>query len=632
MSFHISSQLARGIVKDIPERKIISNNNYEFVLEHGRLRYFSFCGNEFIRMLHVAVRDENWMTVPYEITDFNLLTEGEKLLITYTAVYSSTTISFVAQIKIEADPHRMLFSFSGVAENEFLKNRIGICLLLPVENCKSRPCSIINANGEMVEGYFPDEISPHQPFVDITSMKWQNKEGIEVTAAFSNEIFEMEDQRNWSDYTYKIYGTPLRFPFPVQMKREEKIEQSVSLHFRFPEKKPGKQILSMKLSGANTQFPLIGLQYTGKFRDDQNGVALLKQLSLNHLRIDLLFDENWQETLYNALMFSVKISSKVELVINVQEGTVPVEPICRIIRETGAGVFSVLLLSAGRNVTSIQDLGVVINLFREYLNGVLIGTGTAHHFAEINRFYEKQPGINFLGFPINPQVHATDTLTIIENLGAFRGIIQAASNRFKVPIHISRLTLRYPVNPDSSGRNRYDSPGGRRWVEDSRQDSLFCAAWMAIAIKYLAGTASITLFDDFGASGIIKQNTSLLKDSQLSVTPTYLVLQEVALFAPILISEVLCNQPLIADAVCFENEEGKKLLIAVNWSPDSVILGNDLFGSGTNPMMKVLDDSLLEEKSGLPQAWAGKGYTPLELSQERFLELGAGQMCFVMIS
>jgi hypothetical protein len=632
MSFHISSQLARGIVKDIPERKIISNNNYEFVLEHGRLRYFSFCGNEFIRMLHVAVRDENWMTVPYEITDFDLQSAGEKVSITYTAIYSSKTISFTAKIKIEADQHQMQFSFSGTAENDFLKNRIGICLLLPVENCISQPCTVINTKGEKTEGRFPAEISPHQPFVDITAMEWQSKEGVFTAASFFNEIFEMEDQRNWSDQSYKIYGTPLHFPFPVQMKRGEKIEQSVSLHFRFPEKKSEKRILSLELSGAKTQFPLIGLQYTGKFRDDQNGAALLKQLSLNHLRIDLLFDENWQESLYNALISSVKISSKVELVISVQDEPVPVESICRIIRETGAGVFSVLLLSAGRNVTSIQDSGAVINLFREHLSRVPIGTGTAHHFAEINRFYEKQPDVSFLGFPVNPQVHATDTLTIIENLAAFRGIVHAASSRFKMPIHISRLTLRYPGNPDPSGHNRYDSPGGRRWVEDSRQDSLFCAAWMAIGLKYLAGTASITLFDDFGASGTIEQNTSLLKDSQLSVTPTYLVLQEVALFAPVLISEVICNQPLIADAVCFENEEGKKLLLAVNWSTDSVILRNDLFGSGINAMMKVLDESVLDETLSLPLAWAGKGYTPLDLSNENLLELGAGQMCFVMVS
>jgi hypothetical protein len=632
MPFTITNQLAAGIIKDVPERKNISNHNYEFLLEHGRLRYFSFFGNEFIRMIHVAVRDENWMTVPYEITDINLQSAGEKLLITYSAIYSSTTISFVAQIKIEADPDGMQFSFSGVAENDFLKNRIGICLLLPVENCSIQRCAIINAKGDRVEGHFPDEISAHQPFVDITAMEWQTKEGIVVAASFSDEIFEMEDQRNWSDHSYKIYGTPLRLPFPVQMKRGDKVEQSVSLHFRFPEKKPEKQILSIKRSGAKAQFPLIGLQFTGKLREHQNGAGLLKHLSLHHLRIDLSFEENWQENLFYAFRSSVEISAFVELVITVKGDVIPVESICRIIRETDASVFSVLLLTAGNSVTSIPDVQAPVNLFREHLKDVLIGTGTALHFAEINRFYEKQQGINFLAFPINPQVHASDTLTIIENLVAFREMIQAL-NRFGMPIHISRLTLRYPDNPDHSGGNRYDDmPGGRPWVEDSRQDSLFCAAWMALALKYLAGAASITLFDDFGASGIIKDKSTVLDYSQVSVTPAYLVLQEVALFAPTLVSGLICSQPLIADGVCFENEAGKKLFMLVNWSSSTVSVGTDLFGSCINAMFKKLDEMQLEEKLRLPLDWAGKGYTQIDLLKENLFELGAGQVYFVIVS
>lgn len=632
MPFNISNQLATGIIKDVPERKIISNENYEFVLEHGRLRYFSFCGNEFIRMIHVAVRDENWMTVPYEITDFDLLQAGEKLVITFSVIYSSWSISFAAQVKVEAEPNRMEFSFSGVAENDFLKNRIGICLLLPVENCNNELCTIITAKGDSMEGKFPADISAHQPFVDISSIEWQTKEGVFTTASFCNEIFEMEDQRNWADQSYKIYGTPLHFPFPVQMKRGDSVEQSVSLHFRFPEKKSVKKILSLKRSGIKAPFPLIGLQYTGKIREHQNDSGLLKQLSLHHLRIDLSFEKNWQENLYTALKSSVEVSAYVELVITMQGEAVPVESICRMIIETEALIFTVVLLTAGSNVTAMENTASVISLFREQLKGVPIGTGTAFHFAEINRFYEIQPGVNFLALPINPQVHAADTLTIIENLAAFSEIVQTASNRFAMPIHVSRLTLRYPGNSDPAGGNRYDSPDGRRWVEDFRQDSLFCAAWVAIALKYLSGVASITLFDDFGASGVIKERNALSNTSELSVTPAYLVLHEVALFDPAVISAVLCNQPLVADGVCFENKAGNKLFILVNWSNSAVSVGNDLFGTGISAMFKILDDRQLEEILHAPLAWAGNGYTPLDLLKQNVFELGAGQICFVMIT
>ena len=37
-----------------------------------------------------------------------------------------------------------------------------------------------------------------------------------ANVAFDGDIFEMEDQRNWTDASYKIYSTPLRLPFPCR--------------------------------------------------------------------------------------------------------------------------------------------------------------------------------------------------------------------------------------------------------------------------------------------------------------------------------------------------------------------------------------------------------------------------------
>ena len=40
-------------------------------------------------------------------------------------------------------------------------------------------------------------------------------------------MFEMEDQRNWSDASYKTYSRPLSLPFPYPIAAGERVRQSV---------------------------------------------------------------------------------------------------------------------------------------------------------------------------------------------------------------------------------------------------------------------------------------------------------------------------------------------------------------------------------------------------------------------
>ena len=39
----------------------------------------------------------------------------------------------------------------------------------------------------------------------------------------------MEDQRNWTDASFKTYGTPLKNPSPVEVKAGTKISQTFAL-------------------------------------------------------------------------------------------------------------------------------------------------------------------------------------------------------------------------------------------------------------------------------------------------------------------------------------------------------------------------------------------------------------------
>ena len=43
------------------------------------------------------------------------------------------------------------------------------------------------------------------------------------------DTFEMEDQRNWSDASYKTYVRPLALPWPYQMPAKRAVRQQISL-------------------------------------------------------------------------------------------------------------------------------------------------------------------------------------------------------------------------------------------------------------------------------------------------------------------------------------------------------------------------------------------------------------------
>ena len=61
---------------------------------------------------------------------------------------------------------------------------------------------------------------------------------------FGGELFEMEDQRNWTDASYKTYCTPLHLPYPVELAAGERVIQSVTLRpLGYPPLRAGQTLL-----------------------------------------------------------------------------------------------------------------------------------------------------------------------------------------------------------------------------------------------------------------------------------------------------------------------------------------------------------------------------------------------------
>ena len=127
------------------------------------------------------------------------------------------------------DPHPVP-AIDGRALTGFARNRIGLVVLHPTDDA-GRAVRVRHTDGGVTAGSWPTDVSPHQPFRDVAGFEW-SRDGLTATLSLGGDVFETEDQRNWSDGSYKTFCTPLRLPFPVEIKAGTTVSQRIELKLR----------------------------------------------------------------------------------------------------------------------------------------------------------------------------------------------------------------------------------------------------------------------------------------------------------------------------------------------------------------------------------------------------------------
>ena len=147
------------------------------IYENGSIRYISAGKNEIIRMVYSAVRDKEWLSVKPVIVSEWIERSSSSFRIEYKCNYRNSEIDFAARYIIEGKPDSTItFILEGEAVSTFEKNRIGFCILHPVEDLADKSCTITHTDESTEESSFPAYITPKQLFTDIRSMKWTTGE------------------------------------------------------------------------------------------------------------------------------------------------------------------------------------------------------------------------------------------------------------------------------------------------------------------------------------------------------------------------------------------------------------------------------------------------------------------------
>ena len=569
-----------GYTDPPPPRIALRAGPLSLFFENGDLRYIRLGDQEVLRRIYVAVRDAAWGTVPVSLSDIALRSTPDSFRITFLAEHCDGGIGFNWQGVIEGRPDgTIVFEMKGEALTTFLRNRIGICVLHPVDGCAGKACMIEKTDGSRHRGSFPRSIAPHQPFKDMCAIEHQPAPGVRLRVEFLGEVFEMEDQRNWTDDSYKTYSTPLELPFPVEIKRGTRVEQSVVVRLSHSaalrtKERPGQR-LSLEMSRAS-KIPRIGLGIASHGEDlSPKQVSRLAALRLSHLRVDIhLSHPEWEPRLEQAASQAGRLGIGLEVALFLADSAkVELRQLATRITQLGPRIDSWLILRTGRQPVPPAWIAGAREILKPAAPEALFGSGTDAYYAEWNRNRPSFEVLELSCYSANPQVHAFDNSTLVENLQGLRHTAVEASRISRgVPLAISPVTLRPRPPADAPLPLRKPVAGALPPGVDPRQASLLGAGWTACSLKYLAvsGVRSITYYETSGMRGVMgreEAQPSSFPSQPGSVFPLYHALADFGAYAGGVVIETLSNDPLRFDGVALKRGS-RVAVILVSWIPE----------------------------------------------------------------
>ena len=496
-----------------PKQIKLRAGSLSMIYENGAIRYVKAGGNELIRMIYPAVRDRDWLTINVVISDESVETSPDAFFIKYRAHYNSGGIGFIADIRIEGRADSTLIcTFEGEAMTTFQKNRIGLCILHPVEGCAGNNCIIEHTGGSTEQSFFPEDISPHQIFLDIKSMRWLTH-GVNCRIDFEGDIFETEDQRNWTDASYKTYSTPLSEPYPVTIEKGAQIRQKIVFSTGWSqgtEESRDDKVVIRLFPEKTRKLPSIGTCRSFRQRTlTENEIRILRALHFDHYRADLhLFSDDWVEIAEQACSESFEIGTDLYLALffgdNMEEEAAG---FINWYAQSRPAISAILLLHRSYPVTPEQLALYIIPKLRDIDPAIDIATGTNAGFAELNRNRPGDTGNDQICYSIHPQEHASDNRTLTENLKAQEySVTSAKAFAGKKGICVSPVTIQRRFNSNNAFIEMPDCGDEFPSRVDSRLMSLFGACWSVGSLKYLceSGADRVTYFETAGERGFIQ--------------------------------------------------------------------------------------------------------------------------------
>jgi D-apionolactonase len=428
----------------------------------GAVRAVSFDGTEAVRGIDYPIRDADWRTLVVEETEAQAGTDS--YLRRFRSADGAFEGTFTLRIEAEEDAARLDAAIEIHALRDTAVNRVGFVLLHPA--AAGAALEVVRGDGRREEARFPRHVSPAQPVFDIARLRHRIGP-VEVEIAFEGETFEMEDQRNWTDASFKTYCRPLALPRPFPIVSGETIRQRIAVTLRAA---GAATAAAAATAPARCPMPAITLAHEAALSGSPPAALARLGAAGTLLRVD---------------------AARPTLDLPPSLGPVTLE----IVTEGDAGG-DIRRVQAGCAASGLAPARVVglprpylashqpegpwpdgpapmdlVPLLRRAFPGAEVGGGMLTNFTEFNRHRPDPERIDFATFGTTAIVHAADDRSVLETLEALGDVFASArALAGPRPLRLGLVSIGMRGNP--YGAAVAENPARRRVamaLDDPRQ-------------------------------------------------------------------------------------------------------------------------------------------------------------------
>ena len=466
----------------------LRSNVIEGLIRGNGLGPFAYGGTEFLRRIFVTVRDRNWQEITPGQFDCRVGDGGRTIRV--GARHTSELVDFEwrGELELGREGRSLTFALEGKALRTMDVCRLGLVILHPVATLAGARVKTHGSDGER-RYELPDHVSP-QPIVNgapaaltepFSQIVIEHSSLGRLEMRFLGELFELEDQRNWGDSSFKTYCTPLRLGYPRTIPKGFRIAHSVQVSFE-PSPNASQPLATPDPRPRIGRVPPMGTETA-----EEPSWAL----GWDHIRVDgAEATTDYMERLLSRIPRDVKL----EIVISTDRIGDLTDAIEDWVHANAARIATLILTDHRRPLPAAAD----VSRLRKALDAgparplpLLVSPGG--YFVEFNRNQRLELQVDGIAFPLTSTVHSDDSATILENRCAVSDMVKTLRYLTgKSHIAISPLALNLPSR------------------ENGHFPSALIAPWLLAVLGFAAqaDVTSITLAADvlegLGPSSLIR--------------------------------------------------------------------------------------------------------------------------------
>ncbi|WP_157747541.1 hypothetical protein [Cohaesibacter sp. ES.047] len=496
----------------------IEKGPLSFLYSDAAIRQIEWHGVEIVRAIAWPIRDTSWGTYSPEIVDVNLVESDDKVSGQLMQSIDDGRLFSEMYFEASADGEMIAQLTLTPVSGDFTTNRAGLTILHPISDLAGAPVRLTHPDGSEEQLSFPQDISPSQPLMDIAGLAY-DVGSVEVDIAFEGEVFEMEDQRNWSDASFKTYCVPLKHPFTYAL--DHAITQTIRIKMKGKPKRTSANAASGAVSIERTAraTPAIGIALEEGWEAEPCALEAVRKCGASHILVRYASHSSDAYLAYvSALATDLGAAIDIENILDADElDETALQAVAAKLEAKGIDPSHVIAIPRAY-LSSHQPSGPwpsgptpndILPMVRAAFPKAAIGGGMLTNFTEMNRCRPDPKICDYVTHGSTAIVHASDDISVIETLEALPQIFRSAERIGDGSAYrLGLVSIAMRSNP--YGESIAENPAQIRETmarEDPRHRGLFGAAWAvgALAATAQSGVKALCLSAPVGPFGMAYQ-------------------------------------------------------------------------------------------------------------------------------